>query len=195
MNIRALLSQHRFIPIAAFADEHTALKAAELLSQHSIGILEITIRTPAALDCLHAVGKRFPDMALGAGSILNRVLMEKAIDKGARFGLSPCFIPELFRTACELSFDLVPGIATPSELFAAWSGGARMLKLFPAESLGGPAYIRSISAPFTSLDFSLVPTGGITAENIEAYMKTERVIACGSSSIIDETLLSEGRFC
>jgi 2-dehydro-3-deoxyphosphogluconate aldolase/(4S)-4-hydroxy-2-oxoglutarate aldolase len=189
-----LLSRHRLIPVATFPDVTSALKVAELLSQNSICVIEITMRNRAALECVAAVRREFPAMTVGAGSVLGIESLKNAAGAGAMFCVAPCFDREVTDAAAAEGIDFMPGIATPTELSAALRAGAKVLKVFPAAALGGPDYIGSLVRPFGMMDFSLVPTGGITEKNYAAYMASPRVIACGSSGVVDAALVVEKNY-
>ncbi|HPA73929.1 MAG TPA: bifunctional 4-hydroxy-2-oxoglutarate aldolase/2-dehydro-3-deoxy-phosphogluconate aldolase [Spirochaetota bacterium] len=190
----ALLSRHRLIPIATFPDESSALRVAELLAEHSLGVLEITLRSDAALACVAAVRKRFPGLLVGAGSVLDVESLKKAAGAGAGFCMSPCVDRGVMDAARDAGVLFIPGIATPTELCAALNAGARAVKIFPADTLGGPRYVASLVPPFAARDFGLVITGGVTAENFLSYMANPRVIACGTSRLADPELIAAGRY-
>lgn len=189
-----LLSRRRLIPIATFPDTSSALRVAELLLEHSIGVLEVTLRNAVAFDCIDAVRGRFPDLVTGAGSVLDPASLKRAYDAGVDFCMSPCLDPEVMDAARSIGTFFIPGIATPTELSAALRAGARAVKVFPAGSLGGPGYIESLVQPFTARDFGLIITGGVTTENFSSYMANARVIACGTSRVTDAGLIAEKRF-
>jgi len=194
LDLRRLLSRHRLLPVASFPDSASALRVAEALSRHAIGVMEIVLRTPAALECITAVRREFPDLVVGAGSVLSAEMLHGAVGAGAAFCVAPCHDAAVGRAAADGGIGFMPGVATPTELSAAVQCGARVIKVFPASALGGPAYIASMVQPFAAWDFALVPTGGVTEENFGTYMGVDRVIACGASSVVDPSLVAEGNF-
>jgi 2-dehydro-3-deoxyphosphogluconate aldolase / (4S)-4-hydroxy-2-oxoglutarate aldolase len=192
-NLASTLRSNRVIPVAQFDDRESALKTAELLSKHSFGILEITLRTESAIENIHSVAKEFPDFCVGAGSVLSMDALKKARDAGASFCVAPGMDPELIDYAATQDIAFVPGVATPTELNTALKKTS-VIKLFPVSLLGGPEYIKALSAPFRTKDFHLVPTGGVNRDNYLDYLKQDRVIAVGMSYIVDSALIQKGDF-
>ncbi len=184
----------KFVPVASFDKADDAVKTADILVRHNIPVLEVTLRTPEAVECIRAVIERFPGMHVGAGSVLSVESCALALKAGARFAVAPSLDLKIMRYAMDNGVVFVPGVATPSELHAALTGGAEIIKVFPAKELGGPAYLKAIVAPFQMLRFNLVPTGGIDAGNLVDYLKTERVIACGATFPVHSSLLKDGNF-
>ncbi len=194
IDLKELLSRNKLVPVAVFSDVNGGLKTAEVLLSNSINILEITLRTEAAFECISEIGKKYPDIVVGAGSVQSLDSLKKARACGARFCVAPGLDIELVRYASKKNILFIPGIATPSELNLALKSGCRFIKVFPAENLGGPEYIKAIAAPFRMRDFHLIPTGGINEANVSVYLKTDRVIACGASYIVDSKLLEKNDF-
>lgn len=184
----------RVLPVGVFDSEDRILKVAELLLEHGISTIEITLRSAAALDCLKAVSARFPEMMTGTGSVLNTDDFKRSVDSGARFIVSPSLDMTLVKYAKDKKIIYVPGVATPTELHAALNSGNRLIKIFPASQLGGASYMRAILAPFAMNDFSIIPTGGIDENNIREYLDIPRVVACGASYVVDRTLVNNGQY-
>lgn len=193
MKVNEILKKNKIIPIAVFSDKNNALKTAEILLKNSFNLLEITLRTDAAVNCIKEISGRFPEMLLGAGSVLSKEALGKAVDAGASFGVAPALDREVLDFASLNSIPFIPGIYTPTELNEALKTGINIIKLFPA-SLGGIDYIKAITAPFKVKDFKIVPTGGINEKNIMEFLNLERVIACGLSYIVDSKLIEDGKF-
>lgn len=193
-NLAESLSGIKIVPVAVFQNPSDALRTAERLMEHSLGVLEITLRTDAAFQCLKEIAGRFPGMLLGAGSVLSADSLRRAAEAGAMFGVAPCLDEEVLAAASSMGLPFIPGVATPSELHMALRAGAEVVKIFPAVSLGGTGYIRDIIAPFRMKNFSLVPTGGINEKNILEFLRTEKVVACGATWVVDGRLVEEGRF-
>ncbi len=189
-----LLLRARIVPVAVFSDVQSALTTAAILLEESIPLIEVTLRTEAAFDCIDAVSGKFDRLLVGAGSVLSRESLKRAVEAGARFGVAPCFDPELLAYAAEIEVPFIPGVATPSELGGALRAGARLVKIFPAADLGGAAYINAITSPFKMYDFSLIPTGGISDKNIKEYLAAKHVVACGASFIVDSALIERGDY-
>jgi 2-dehydro-3-deoxyphosphogluconate aldolase/(4S)-4-hydroxy-2-oxoglutarate aldolase len=189
-----MLKNIRVVPVAVFEDPNAALRTAEILMENSFPLLEITLRTPAAFDCIGALAKRFPDLLVGAGSVLSADALRKASDLGARFGVAPCLDAEVLSAASALGLPFVPGVATPSELNAALKSGLDLVKIFPASNLGGPAYIAAVTAPFKMYSYGLIPTGGVNEGNLAEYLKAPHVVACGASYFVDSALIGKGDY-
>ncbi|MBN2041419.1 MAG: bifunctional 4-hydroxy-2-oxoglutarate aldolase/2-dehydro-3-deoxy-phosphogluconate aldolase [Spirochaetes bacterium] len=194
MNPDGVLKNNKIIPIAVFTNVSNALKTAELLLNNSVDILEVTLRTGIAFDCIYEISKKFPELVLGAGSVLEKDALKKASDSGAKFGVAPGLDLSLLKFAYSKKITFIPGVSTPTELNTALNESLHLVKLFPASNLGGPAYIKAVTAPFRMKDFYLIPTGGITEANILEYLNTDKVIACGASYVIDSKLIDNGDF-
>lgn len=147
---------------------------AETLVQASITSLEITLTTPSALAFIERLRKKFGDEALvGAGTVRTKEQVQQAIDAGAQFTVSPSFDLDSVKLAQQNDILHLPGVATPTEAQTAFIAGCKLLKLFPADLLGGPAYLKAIRAPLNDIDFA--PSGGITADNVKAYQQAGAV--------------------
>jgi len=193
MKLKETLAIVKVVPVCVFDNVDSALKTAELLMKNRVNIIEITLRTEAAFDCIAAVVKEFKDMAAGAGSVFNAEQLKKAQGAGSVFAVSPCFDEDLIDVAEKSAIPFVPGVATPGELFRAIKRTS-VIKLFPAESLGGTDYIKAAFAPFKMFDYSLMPTGGIDNKNFRKYLELDKVIACGMSYPVSDKLIGEGRY-
>jgi 2-dehydro-3-deoxyphosphogluconate aldolase / (4S)-4-hydroxy-2-oxoglutarate aldolase len=194
IDLLEILKKNKVVPVAVFSDINKAKKTAELLLKNSIGLLEITLRTEIAFKCLEEISRDFPDLIVGAGSVLSTDAFAKAISCGAGFGVAPCLDPELIKFAQSKKIPFIPGISTPTELNSAIKSELKFIKIFPASNLGGPDYIKAVTAPFKLKDFYLIPTGGISEKNVADYLKADRVIACGASYIVDSKLIDSGDF-
>jgi 2-dehydro-3-deoxyphosphogluconate aldolase / (4S)-4-hydroxy-2-oxoglutarate aldolase len=192
IDLTAILKKSRIIPVAQFDEPESALKTAELLQKHGSTIIEITLRTEGAIESIRAVAQRFPGLAVGAGSVLSTEALKMACDAGAGFCVAPGFDPELVECAAGRC-AFVPGVSTPTELNTALKTCA-IIKIFPISLLGGPEYIRALTAPFRSRSFHLVPTGGVGPDNYLDYLKQDRVIAVGMSYMVDGALIGKGEF-
>jgi len=191
--LRNYLKIAKIIPVAVLHSEDEALRLGELLLSESINVIEITFRTAAAKDCILAVKKHFPDMIVGAGSILNTEMFKQALDAQIDFAVSPILNKSLVDFALDSKINYIPGASTPSELYSALEN-FDVVKIFPAEQLGGVNYISAICAPFKMLDFDIMPTGGVNLENISSYLKTDRVTCCGLTQLADSKLIQAGDF-
>lgn len=183
----------KVVPVAVFDKVEDCLRTAELLLENSFNVLEITLRTESAIKCIEAAVKKFPEMKIGAGSILGLSSLDSARDAGALFGVSPSLDMEIVERAVSLQFPYVPGVATPSEINMALKK-CSVIKIFPASQLGGTEYLKAALAPFKMKKFGVIPTGGINEKNYSDYIKTEGVIACGMTYMVDKKLIDAGDF-
>ncbi len=181
--VAARLADRRLLPIAELADESAAVPLAEGLIAAGLPCLEITLRTDAAPAALRAVRAAYPELLLGAGTVISPADVEVAADCGVDFAISPGLSPAVVHEARGLELPIIPGVCTPSDLQAAIELGIDTVKFFPAEASGGVAALRALSGPFGDMRF--VPTGGITPGDIDAYLALEQVIACGGSWLVD----------
>ncbi|MFH0977231.1 MAG: bifunctional 4-hydroxy-2-oxoglutarate aldolase/2-dehydro-3-deoxy-phosphogluconate aldolase [Spirochaetota bacterium] len=194
INLLEILKKSKVIPIAVFSDINNAIRTAELLLKNSVNLLEITLRTAIAFKCLKEIRDNFPELIVGAGSVLSADALKEAVDSGAMFGVAPGLDFDVVNYALSKKINFIPGVLTPSELNSAIKADLKFIKIFPAANMGGTEYIKAITAPFKMKDFYLVPTGGINEKNIAEYLKTERVIACGASYIVDSKLIEKNEF-
>ncbi len=169
------------IPVLVLEDVATGLKLCELLQKCGLTAAEITYRTKAAPDVIKEAKKRFPDLFLGAGTVLNSEHLNQAFDLGASFAVAPGFNPAIVKEAVEKNYAFCPGIATPSEVEQAYFLGIRMFKFFPAEALGGVAMIKNIIAPYKHLGVKFMPTGGVTAANAPEWLAVPEIACVGGT--------------
>ena len=193
MDFKQLLLETRVVPVCVFEEIAGALKTAELLLKHDVNIIEVTLRTPAAYNCISSICAEFPELITGAGSVFTVDAIDRAMDGGAVFAVSPCFDEKLVEYSCNKGIPYIPGVATPSELFEALKL-CSVIKVFPAGALGGVDYINSMVAPFKMFDFGLMPTGGIDSRNFRDYLAADKVISCGMSYPVNEKLIKQGKY-
>ncbi len=193
MKFKETLAAVKVVPVCVFNSVDSALKTAELLVKKNINIIEVTLRTEVAFSCIEAVVKEFKGIIAGAGSVFTADQLKKVKGVGAQFAVSPCLDEDLMDEAEKQSVPFVPGVATPGELFRAIKRTS-VIKLFPAENLGGTEYIKSAFAPFKLFDYYLMPTGGVNNKNFQKYLELEKVIACGMSYPVSDKLIDEGRY-
>ena len=172
------------------ADDAGSLAAA--LIQGGIPYADITFRTPAAAEAIDRMRSEAPEMMVGAGTVLTVDQAEQAVRSGAQYLVSPALDAAVVDWCEERSVPIIPGVATPTEVNAAWQRGLRTLKLFPAEQVGGVALLRALHGPFPEIQF--VPTGGVTPGNLADYARQPNVVACGGSWIASQDAISAGRF-
>ena len=160
-----------------------AVPLARALLEGGVTVMELTLRTPVAIEALKEIRREVPAMIAGIGTILTTEQLHAARDAGAAFGVSPGCNPRLLSAAREAGFSFGPGIATPTDIEMALEHGCRLLKFFPAEQLGGLAYLRAMSAPYAHLGVRYVPLGGLTADNACSYLQDPLIAAIGGSWI------------
>lgn len=176
-----VLREAGIMPVLVLENLDSGLKLCEVLLKCGLKAAEITYRTKAAPEIIAAAKKRFPQMLLGAGTVLNKDHLNQAFDLGAAFAVAPGFNPSVVGEAVEKGYAFCPGIATPSEVEQAYEMGVRMFKFFPAEALGGIAMLKNIIAPYKHLGLSFMPTGGVTAANFADYLAVPQIAAVGGT--------------
>jgi len=177
------------IAVLIIDDVEHAVPVAEALLAGGIAAMELTLRTPAALDSLIRINEQVPQMLAGVGTVLTTQQVQEIVNAGAAFGVAPGLNEDIVRKAQELGLPFAPGIATPSELEKAVSMGCREVKFFPAEAMGGLKYIRSCGAPYRHLGIRYIPLGGLNAGNMSDYLKEPTVVALGGSWIAKRELI------
>jgi len=180
-DVTAKLAQIKIVPVLVLNDVDSGLKMCEVLAECGLPAAEITFRTQAAESVIAAASKRFPELYLGAGTILNVNDLKRAFAAGARFAVAPGFNPTVVRCAVENGFAFAPGICTPSEIEQAYELGCSFLKYFPAEAAGGVPMLKSLIAPYKHLGVRFMPTGGVSTANVESYLAVKEVVAIGGT--------------
>ena len=177
--------------VAGFSIENSeqAVPIAKALLVGGIEAIELTFRTPAALDSLKAIRAEVPEMLIGVGTILTPEQVVKVKEAGAHFAVAPGMNPRVIRKAAEADLPFAPGICTPSDLEAAIEFGCRFVKFFPAEASGGVTYLKSMAAPYKHLGIKYFPLGGLNADNMMDYLREENVPAIGGSWIVKNELV------
>ena len=177
--------------VAGFSVEKAehAVPLAKALLAGGIDAIELTLRTPAAMDALKSICADVPEMLIGVGTILTPETAREVSDAGADFGVSPGMNPRVVRAALDVGLPFAPGICTPSDLEAAIELGCRFVKFFPAEASGGIPFLRSMSAPYKHLGIQYFPLGGLNANNIVEYLKEPNVPTVGGSWIVQQELV------
>ena len=186
------LADAGLVPVITIDRADDAGPVAAALVQGGIPFAEITFRTPAAADAIDRMRKEAPQMTVGAGTVLTIEQADQAVAAGAQYLVSPALDAAIVDWCEEHSVPLIPGVATPSEVNAAWQRGLRTLKLFPVEPLGGVTLLEALRGPFPEIEF--VPTGGITRHNLGDYARQPNVAACGGSWIASREAISARRF-
>lgn len=191
-NIFKQLANLKIIPVVALEKVNASNALAKILIKNNLPCAEITFRTEATLSILENLKLKFPEMLLGAGTVLSIDDAKRAVDAGASFIVSPGFDPKLVEFCLKENYPVVPGVATASEIQVAYSLGLTVLKFFPATQLGGVKMIKALSAPFKNIKF--IPTGGINKENINEFLACDAVLACGGTWLVKKDLLETEQF-
>jgi 2-dehydro-3-deoxyphosphogluconate aldolase/(4S)-4-hydroxy-2-oxoglutarate aldolase len=175
----ARLRALRVVPVITIDDPADAVPLGRALLDGGLACAEITFRTPRAGEALTRLATELPELFIGAGTVLTVEQASRALDAGAQFVVAPGFNARVVDFCVERGVPVYPGIATPTELEAALEKGLTTLKFFPAEQMGGLAFLKAIAAPYVGVSF--MPTGGINLTNVVHYLAFERVAACGGS--------------
>jgi len=188
--IQDYIAKEGIIAVLEIESEQNAVPLAKALLEGGVTIIELTLRTPAAIPSISLIAKEVPQMYIGIGTIIEagQAAMVKK-ENGVRFGVSPGINPEIVKEAIAADLPFVPGIATPSELELAISLGCRTVKFFHAEGMGGLSYLKSIDAPYNHLDIKYIPLGGISLDNLASYAQFSPVLAIGGSWIASRELI------
>lgn len=187
------LSQ-RILPAVTFSSADEVLPVAEAMLRGGLRVMEVTFRTIVAAEAITIIRKNFPEMYLGAGTLLSVTQLAQAMDAGAQFGLAPGFNPAICRKALGDQFPFIPGVMTPSEIELAAEMGFRILKLFPASQPDGVHFLKAIQDPYESLQIKFIPMGGISLNNMNAYLQLKNVIAVGGSWLTKDELIKAKQF-
>lgn len=178
------------IPVIRARSADEANRAVDAIQAGGVGVLEITMTVPGALDLIRDVAARATDAVVGAGTVLDPQTAIRCIDAGAQFILSPALNTATIATCRERDVVIIPGALTPTEVVAAWNAGADLVKVFPAGSVGGPGYLRALKAPLPHID--LVPTGGVNLETAGDFIRAGAAALGVGSDLVDLAALRRG---
>ncbi|MGA2800896.1 MAG: bifunctional 4-hydroxy-2-oxoglutarate aldolase/2-dehydro-3-deoxy-phosphogluconate aldolase [Verrucomicrobiota bacterium] len=190
MNTEPFLKQ-RLLCITVVDRVEDAVPLAEALLAGGLNVMEITFRTAAAAESVQRIRQRLPEMGIGAGTLLSPEQVQRAIDVGAQFGVSPGLNESVLKAAQERNMPFFPGVMTPTEVDRALHLGFTRLKFFPAEPAGGAAMLKALAGPFAHTGVKFVPTGGINAATLPNYLALPQVAAVGGSWMGDRKLITE----
>ena len=191
-DVTQALATIRIIPIIVIDDPANAVPLARALHEGGISCVEITFRTSTAAEALRCITGEFPDLLVGAGTVLTPEQATWAKAAGAKFVVSPGINLRVVDYCLTHDMPVYPGVCTPTEIETALSRGLRVVKFFPAEQIGGLPYLKAIAAPYGDIDF--IPTGGVNASNLASYLAFKRVIACGGSWMAPAEWIAQQRF-
>ncbi|MEW6648742.1 MAG: bifunctional 4-hydroxy-2-oxoglutarate aldolase/2-dehydro-3-deoxy-phosphogluconate aldolase [Chloroflexota bacterium] len=185
---------HHFaiIPVIEIESVEQALPLADTFINAGLPLLEITLRTPAGLQSIQAIARAYPQILLGAGTILDRAQAEQAAAAGAQFLVSPGLPEDALRWAQQNQLPFLPGAVTPNEILQGIRLDCQYFKFFPAGVMGGLAAIRAVSDPYPGVRF--VPTGGINSDNLAEYLRDERILAVGGSWLAKRQAIAKGQY-
>jgi 2-dehydro-3-deoxyphosphogluconate aldolase/(4S)-4-hydroxy-2-oxoglutarate aldolase len=186
------LRQMGIIPVVSIPRLEHALPLAESLLEGGLPCAEVTFRTAAAAESMTEIRARFPEIFLGAGTVLTTEQAETAINSGAQFIVSPGTNPAVVDYCLAKGVTIFPGVCTPTEIEMALAKGVDVLKFFPAEPMGGVGLLKAICAPYRQVRF--IPTGGIDQKNLGEYLALTEVVACGGSWMVRPELMNAGEF-
>ena len=187
-----LIAQYGVVPVVVLEDEKDALPLAEALVKGGLPVAEVTFRTAAAEGSIKAMCEAYPEMLVGAGTVLSVEQVDRALKAGARFIVTPGFDEEVVDYCIANNIPVYPGTVTPSEVTKAVKRGLNICKFFPAEQYGGVSTIKALSAPFTTVKF--MPTGGVIAKNLKDYLSCSKIVACGGSWMVKGDLIKAHEF-
>lgn len=186
------LAEIKIVPVIAISDVEKAVPLARALVEGGIPCAEVTFRTAEGEETMRRISKEVPEILLGAGTVLRTEQVDRAIDAGAKFIVSPGFNPKVVDYCIEKNITITPGCSTPSDMEQAIERGLKVVKFFPAEQSGGLAFLKAVAAPYTMLNF--MPTGGIGPKNLREYLDFNRIVACGGSWMVRKDLIDDGNF-
>lgn len=189
MDIVKTLEAFKIVPVIVIEDADKAVPLAKALVDGGLPVVEVTFRTKAAPEAIARIAKEVPDAVVGAGTVLTKEQLKRAIDSGAKFAVAPGFDSEIFAEAKKSGFPFVPGVATASELSCAIRDGAPMVKFFPAEVAGGVKAIKALLGAFRFTGVRFMPTGGVSLNNLADYLAVPEIAAVGGTWIAPAKLI------
>ena len=180
------------VPVVVLNDAKDAEPLAQALCDGGLPCAEVTFRTDAAEESIRIMTEKFPNMLVGAGTVLTTEQVDRAVAAGAKFIVSPGLNPKIVKHCVDKGIIITPGCANPSDVEQAIENGLEVVKFFPAEQFGGVATIKAMAAPYVGLKF--MPTGGVNAKNLESYLSCDKIVACGGSWMVKGDLVKAGKF-
>lgn len=186
------LQKFGVVPVVVLNEVKDALPLAKALIEGGLPCAEVTFRTEAAEESIRQMAAEYPEMLVGAGTVLTIEQVDRAVNAGAKFIVSPGFDPEVVDYCLSREIPIFPGCVTPSEVAQAVKRGLKVVKFFPAEQFGGVSTIKALAAPYTMVRF--MPTGGVSAKNLKDYLSCDKIIACGGSWMVKGDMIKAGEF-
>lgn len=191
-NVLDQIHELGIIPVVVLDDAKDAEPLGRALCEGGLPCAEVTFRTAAAEESIRIMAEKFPEMLVGAGTVLTTEQVDRAVAAGAKFIVSPGLNPKVVKYCVDKGIPITPGTANPSDVEAALELGLKVVKFFPAEACGGLKMIKAMAAPYTEVKF--MPTGGINPENVKEYLAFDKIIACGGSWMVKGDLIKAGNF-
>lgn len=192
LSMNERIASYGVVPVVVLEDVNDALPLARALVNGGLAVAEVTFRTAAAKESIRIMSEAYPDMLVGAGTVLTIKQVDEAVEAGAKFIVSPGFDPEVVDYCLSKDIPIYPGTVTPSEVSQAVKRGLNVCKFFPAEQYGGVSTIKALSAPFNMVKF--MPTGGVNANNLKEYLSCDKIVACGGSWMVKADLIKAHDF-
>lgn len=186
------ISKIGIVPVIALDDVKDAEPLAKALIDGGLPCAEVTFRTAAAEESIRIMSSKFPELLVGAGTVLTTEQVDRAVNAGAKFIVSPGLNPKVVKYCVDKGIPVTPGTANPSDVEQAIELGLEVVKFFPAEAAGGLNMIKSMAAPYVNMKF--MPTGGINASNVCSYLDFNKIIACGGSWMVNKAMVASGDF-
>lgn len=180
------------VPVIALDDAKDAKPLAQALCEGGLPCAEVTFRTAAAEESIRIMAQEFPEMLVGAGTVLTTEQVDRAVAAGAKFIVSPGLNPKVVKYCVDKNIPITPGTSSPTDIEQAIELGLEVVKFFPAEASGGLAKIKAMAAPYVNMKF--MPTGGINAKNLIDYLNFPKIIACGGSWMVSKDMITAGEF-
>ena len=186
------IASYGVVPVVVLNDTKDAKPLAEALVKGGLAVAEVTFRTEAAEESIRIMSEAFPEMLVGAGTVLTIEQVDRAVKAGAKFIVSPGFDPEIVDYCISKEIPVYPGTISPSEVAQAVKRGLKVCKFFPAEQFGGVNTIKALAAPYTMVKF--MPTGGVNLKNLRDYLGCDKIAACGGTWMVKGDMIKAGKF-
>lgn len=186
------LEEKRVVPVVKLDRVEDAKPLAEALIRGGLPVAEVTFRTEAAEESIRTMKREFPEMLVGAGTVINTEQAKRALNAGASFIVSPGTSEKVLQFAIDNEIPVFPGTCTPTEIMTALEYGLEIVKFFPAKQYGGLDTMKALAGPFPSIRF--MPTGGVSLGNMKEFLAFKKIIAVGGSWMVKDTLINEGNF-
>lgn len=191
-SIEERFAELKVVPVVVLNDVKDAAPLAKALVEGGLPCAEVTFRTDAAAESIRIMAEAYPDMLVGAGTVLTTEQVDRAVEAGAKFIVSPGFDPEIVDYCIGKNIPVFPGCISPSEVAQAVKRGLKVVKFFPAEQAGGLTMIKAMAAPYNMLKF--MPTGGINTKNLKEYLACDKILCCGGSWMVKGDMVEAGEF-